>query len=122
MNGALGRSRSASDRIAADLPVARYEMQAVRGDQAVERRQRQRGRQVPDQRRELDGREAGRDGRRIRPERPRVAIHGHDPRARPEQVGQGQGERPLPCPDIGPGTAGRRDARHAAARRDPHGP
>ena len=32
----------------------------------------------------------------------RVAIDGHDPAARPEQVREGERERSLPCPDVRP--------------------
>ncbi len=78
-------------------------MQAVRGDQAVERGQREVGREVGDQGRELHAGNACGDRVRVRPQRTRIPIHGDDPRARAEHVGEGERECSLPRPDVRPG-------------------
>ena len=60
----------------------------------------------------------------VRPERAPVPIDRHDPPARTEQVRQGERERPLPRPDVGPrpartGSLDRRPQQRDVIARDP---
>ena len=87
-----------------DLSIATHEMQAVGGDDAVERRQRATAASAPGRPRGPPGdRREARAGRPRRPSAgPRVAIDGEDRGARPEQVGEGQGERAGAGAEVGP--------------------
>ena len=77
-----------------DLPVARHEVEAVRGDEAVEPRAASSGRrEVGDERRPARRRETARRRPRRWCAAPRVAVDRDDPAAGSEQVGERQRER-----------------------------
>ena len=103
MNGAPGRRCAASDRIDGHLPVARarnagcWPRPGRRAAAGRAGRSRSATRVVSSV---AGNRAATRRG--VRPQRTGVAVHGDDPRARPEQVGEGKGERTLPGPDVRP--------------------
>ena len=89
-----------------DLPIARDVMEAVGRNETVQLGEVERTGQVGVQRRVFDIGEARPDRRLVRAQRPPISIDRHDPPARPEQIGEGQRERALPRPDVGPRAAG----------------
>jgi hypothetical protein len=85
-----------------DRPPLADEVQAVRREDAVERAGRQRAGEVNDfdpGRRPREGRSDTLAGGL---ERAAVAIEGDDLAARAQDVGEGERERPLPCPELQP--------------------
>ena len=89
-----------------DLSVASDEVEAVRRNEAVERRERERPPEVGDERLDRDGREPCLDGLVVPLERPPIAIDRDDPPARTEQVRERKRERALPGTDVRPRPAG----------------
>ncbi len=89
-----------ADRL--DLAVAGHEMEAVGGDEAVERRQRERLAHVGAERGDRHRREARRDRLFAGVEDAAIAVDRHDLAARTQQVGDGQGERSAAGADVRP--------------------
>ena len=93
-----------------DSELVALEVERVRHDDPVERRQPERLREVGHERRDADARE------RL-PERPYLDLHGAavpvdrvDRAGRTEEVGEGEGERAFPGPEVGPDHPAPQDA------------
>ena len=101
-----------------DLPVARHEVEAVRGHDPVQASDLERAVEVRDEGLEADGREA--DGHRpsVCTERSGVAIHRNHGGARPEQLGERERERATPGADVRPALAGSDTIETGAQQRD----
>jgi len=80
-------------------------VEAVGRDETVKFGETQGTGEVGVQRRVLDVGEARTNGGLVRAQRPPISIDRDDPPARAEQIGEGQGERPVPRPDVRPGAA-----------------
>jgi hypothetical protein len=88
------------------LTAARDEVEAVGGNQAIERWQRQGTPEVADERLDGDVRERSGNGLRRLAKHARVSVHCDDPSARAEQVRESERERAGPGTDVRPRATG----------------
>ena len=82
------------------------EVEAVGGQDAIERAGREQVREVRDRRRERCRRECPEDGVPVAGEGAGVSVQGGDVAVRTEQVGQRERESALPRPELQPSRAG----------------
>ena len=93
-----------------DGELVALEVERVRHDDPIERRQLERHREVGDERRDADARERVTERPYLNLKGAAVPIDRVDRAGRTEEVGEGEGERSLARPEVGPDLPG---AQHA---------